>query len=242
MGAGLLWVALLADPGAELLVTAVGRTHPVGGLVGFSAGYRIWETESFELRAGAYSSYAYYWAELGAQLEARYFGGLLVTTGWLGVEPGELIRAEDVPAAADPTISWPRRAALRGVARARAELNLRGELLWLYERLTVEGRVRTFEEYDPYRDVRLSTELTIESATAPMFRALSCWDISVWIYAELTAQAGVDVGLLELKPSGGLIVEELFAGFTFNLDVYHSLRDGPIGGPGALLYVWWRPG
>jgi hypothetical protein len=177
----------------------------------------------------------YHWGEMGARLEHRYGGGLHVANAWLGVEPGNYIRsssAEDV-----------RQPGLRGVLRLRSELNLRVDWWWIYNRLTFEGRLRTFEERDPFRDAILGTEIAIEEAFAPLVRVLSWGERSMlWLYAEITVAAEARFGVLDLRPSAGIIVEELLDGVTVDVDFYRSLRDdSPIGGYGVLVFVWWRP-
>ena len=222
-----LLALLAAEPPAEWMLTGVARTHPAGGYLGAEALFPIDEA----LRAGAYLSYYYYWAELGARAEGRWLGGFAVASGWLGVEPGEFLRDGEGDA---------REPGLRGLARGRLELNYRPDWLWLYSRSTVEGRLRTFTEYDPYRDAVLGPELSFEQALAPLARVLELGDAKLWLYVEGTVAVEVSAGLLDLRPSAGLIAEQLFRGVTVNLDLYYGLREGPLFGPGALLFVWWR--
>lgn len=196
------------------------------------------------LRAGAYADYFFFWAELGAKLEHTLAGGFLVTEGWLGVEPGEFVPAT---AEVDPNLSFglPRQPALRGVARGRMTLNLRTEGWWLYNRLTLTGRVRTTPELDPFRDAVLDAELALEEAFAPM-RSLVRWGPErrrqLWVYAELSVEAEARAGLIDFRPSVGLIAEEIADGITLNLDIYRSFRDSPrLEGFGGLIFLWWSP-
>ncbi len=224
--------ATTADAEPRWLLTAVARTRPAGGLLGAEALLPVSE----DLALGAYLNYFYFWAEMGAKLEWRYLGGFLVSALQVGVEPGDYIRTDR------PTLDDGRRPGFRAVARGRVELNWRFWRLWIYNRLTVEGRLRTFEERDPFRDAILGAELSFEEAFAPLFLV---WRFSqrsaIWAYAEITVAAEVRFGLLDLRPSAGLILEEIWNGLTINLDVYRSLRDdSPVGGWGSLVFVWWR--
>lgn len=215
--------------GPRWLLTSAVRTRPGGAVVGAEALYDLAESVAL----GAFLSYAYYWAEMGAKLEWRYLGGFLVGGLWLGLEPGDFIPKGQEGDSRKP--------GLRGLCRGRLELNFKLERLWVYDRLTIEGRVRAFEERDPYRDAELGTELSVEEAIAPLFRIAGWGDRSaLWIYAELTTAFEVDAGLLDFRPSGGLIVEEMLPGVTIDLDLYHSLRSGSLRGWGSLVFVWWR--
>lgn len=219
-------------------VTLAARTRPVGGFVGVDALFPV--GDGFE--AGAYLDYFYYWADLGAKVRYTLLDGFLVAEGWLGVEPGEFVSA-DVADPQGPLSDLPRQAGLRGVARGRLTLNLRNDLFWLYNRLTVAGRVRSFAELDPFRAARLDTELSVEEAFAPMLRVASWGEESrLWMYGELTVEAEAHFGLLDLRPSAGLIAEEILDGVTVNLDIYRSFREGTrLEGFGALVFVWWSP-
>lgn len=170
-----------------------------------------------------------------------YLDGFLIGEVGVGLEPGDFVRAEERPPEGDDRIGdLPRQEGLRAVLRARLTTNFRIQRLWLYNRLTVEARTRTFEEFDPFRDATFQHELSVEEAFAPMFR-LARWDrfSQLWLYAEITVSGEVRFGLLDLRPSAGIIVEELFDGVTVNLDLYYSLRDSErVGGPGVLLFVW----
>lgn len=222
---GTVAIGLIALSSPEWLFTAAARTHPAGGYLGGEALFQL--DERYYL--GPYAQYSFYWAELGAKLEAR-FGGRFVTGGlWLGIEPGFYVRATSP----DPD---ERSAGLRGVARARIEVNLRGESLWLYSRSTAEGRLRSFAERDPYRDAVFDQELSAEQALAFLVAPLP----NFWLYLEGTVAAAVDVGLLDLRPSAGIVLEAS-PSWTFDLDFYYSLREGPLEGFGVLLFVWWRP-
>lgn len=194
------------------------------------------------LEAGAYLDFFYFWADMGAKLRYTVLGGFLVAEGSLGVEPGALVPA-DVPDPEAPLDELSRRPALRGVARGRLTLNLRDERFWLYDRLTLTGRVRTFAELDPYRAARLDEELSVENALAPMVQIARWGEASrLWAYAELTVEAEARAGLLDLRPSVGLIAEELLEGLTLDLDLYRSFREGTrLEGFGVLLFVWWTP-
>lgn len=212
------------------LFTAVVRSLPEGGLIGGEGMLPLTDT----LSAGAYLNYMYFWGEMGARLEHRYKGGLHVANAWLGVEPGNFIRSSRSDDVREP--------GFRALLKLRSELNLRVDWWWIYNRVTLEGRLRTFEERDPFRDAILRQELSFEEAFAPLFRVLSWGDKSMlWLYAEITVAAEVQFGLLDLRPSAGVILEELFEGVTVDVDFYRSLRDdSPIGGYGVLVFVWWR--
>lgn len=212
------------------LFTLALRSRPAGGLVGGEALFPL----AGDLSLGAYLNYFFYWGEMGAKAEWRYLDGFLVAGLWAGVEPGEFIRSDTSGDGRDP--------GLRGVARLRLELNYRIAWLWLYNRATAEGRVRTFEERDPYRDAILGSELSFEEAFAPLIRVFSWSERSAaWLYAELTVAGEVRFGLLDLRPSAGVIVEDVLPGVTFDLDLYYSLRKASaVGGFGALFLVWWR--
>jgi hypothetical protein len=229
--AALALLAVGADvDAARWLVTGAARSHPGGAFIGAEALLPIAEQWSL----GGFLSYDYYWAEMGSKLEWRYLGGFLIGGVWLGVEPGDYLPAR---AATDA-----RKPGLRGLLRARLEFNLKLERVWLYNRATVEGRVRTFEEHDPYRDAILGTELSFEEALAPLVKLFG-WGPStgLWVYAEITVAAEPSFGLLDARPSAGVILENLAPGLTVDVDVYRSLREGPIHGNGVLVFVWWRP-
>jgi len=226
--------ALLASgpsDGASWLFTAAARTHPAGGILGVE-GLLALDDEG-TLRAGAYLNYAYYWGEMGAKLEWRYLDGFIVAGLSLGVEPGDFI-----PEASDRTSRKP---GLRGLAKLRININYRHEWLWIYSRSTVVGRVRTFAEYDPFRAAVLGHELSAEQALAPMFRLFEYGEGSrLWVYVEGTIEGELSAGLLDVRPSAGLIYESVLPGVTLNVDVYRSFKAGPREGWGALAFVWWR--
>jgi hypothetical protein len=211
------------------LITAAVRTHPAGAIAG---GELLFDVAP-DLRVGPFLNYAFYWAEAGGKLEWRYLDGLLIGGLSLGAEPGAFIRAT--------TIGDERELGVRALARARLELNLKLERVWLYNRFTAEGRLRSFAERDPYRDAILDRELSIEEAIAPLVAVARFSETSaLWVYAELTVATEATFGLLDLRPSAGLIAEEIIDGVTLDLDFYYSLRDGPIRGFGVLLFLWWR--
>jgi hypothetical protein len=214
------------------LFTLAMRTHRPGALIGAEALFTL--DDEGTIRAGPYAQYAFYWAELGAKIQGKVARGLLVGGLSLGAEPGVFIRSEELDESRTPGI--------RAVARARAELNLRSERVWLYSRSTAVGRLRSFEERDPHRDVVLDRELSGEEALALLVAPHRFGERgAVWVYAEWTIAGAIDVGLLDNRPSVGAIVEDLWPGFTFDLDLYYSLREGALEGFGVLLYVWWRP-
>ena len=217
----------LADD-VDWLFTGVVRTTPAGGYLGIDGLLPLSES----LKAGMSFSYFYYWAELGTKLQWRYLDGFLVADLQLAAEPGDFIRSSDrsrrVPG-------------LRGMVRGRLEMNLRTDAFWLYTRSTAVGRVRTFEEYDPFIDVVLDNELTVEQAIAPMLHLFSSGDdTKLWLYVEGTVVAEVSRGLIEARPSVGMVYENLLDGFTINLDAYYGLKDGITEGFGLLLFAWWR--
>lgn len=220
------------DDRADWLFTAVARTRPSGGLLGAEALLALDDARTLGL--GGYLQYFYYWAEFGPKFQHTYLGGFLRTSVKLGLEPGDFIRSED-------RASERRRPGLRAVAKTRLEVNYRPDWLWIYSRSTLEARVRTFEEYDPYRDATLRHELAFEQALAPLFRVLEHGDDGrIWLYVEGTVLVEASAGLLDLRPSGGVIWENPIEGVTFDLDVYRGLRKGPLEGWGVLLFVWWR--
>lgn len=225
-------IALLAVTEPEWLLTAAARTKPAGAIAGAEVLFPLSEDRSWA--AGPYASYAFYWAELGAKLQARAAGGLLTGSLWLGGEPGFFIPAE--------AQSDDRRGGARALARARVELNLRSDRFWLYCRSTAEARARSFAERDPYRDAVFDRELSGEQALAVMFSPLRFGpDGALWVYVEGTIGGAVEQGLLDLRPSSGLVLEAPWSGWTFNADLYWSLREGALNGLGALFFVWWRP-
>ena len=225
---------------AEILVTFAARTNPGGGFIGAEAGWDLAPGWS----SGGYLNYYYYWAEAGGWLRQTLLQGFMINTLSLGVEPGEYVHADDGLTLLDARDNPPRRAGFRSVLRARSQLNFRPGWYWLYNRFTVEGRLRTFEELDPFRDGQFQTELTVEEAFAPMLR-LATWSRggALWAYTEITVSAEVSFGLLDLRPSAGVIIENLVPGLIINLDAYYGLRqDSAVEGFGVLAYVWWWPG
>ncbi len=236
--------------GPSWLFTAVARTTPPGGLLGAEAVFDLGlDHPDLEVSAGASLAWAYYWAELGPKLEARWLDGFLVGQLWLGVEPGDFIRCPEggcpAPgpngaAAREALVDAPRRPGLRGLVRSRLELNLRRGDWWLYSRSTLEARLRSFTEYDPFRDVVLGTELSGEQAVAPLYRLVRLdGDRGLWAYAEWTVAAELRAGILDARPSVG-VIWETGGGVTIDLDLYYGLREGRLGGPGALVFFWWR--
>ena len=130
--------------------------------------------------------------------------------------------------------------AYRGTARSRLTINYRPSWYWLYSRSTVEGRVRNFVENDIFRDATLGTELSLEQATATLFRLYESDDeSSLWAYGEFTLLTEMNNGVLDIRPSGGLLYENLSPGLTLNLDIYYGLRSGIMQGLGALVFLWW---
>jgi hypothetical protein len=220
--------ALAGSP--DYLVTAVAKSHPAGGYVGASASYEVSDESAWRL--GGYLNYYYYWIDAGLKADWEYLGRFLYFENWLGFEPGQFVFDGET---SDRDLGF------RGVARSRLTVNYRPSWYWLYSRSTVEGRLRNFTENDIYRDVTLRNELTLEQATAALFRIHEFEDkASLWAYAETTVLVEASKGLLDLRPSGGLMYENIIPGLTLNLDAYYGLKDGILRGFGALLFMWWQ--
>ena len=219
--------ALAGSP--EYMVTGVVRSRPAGGYIGASATQKLAEDSNWSL--GGYLNYYYYWVDAGVKLDWKYLGGFLYFENWLGFEPGQYVfegETED------------RNFGYRGNARTRMTINYRPSWYWLYSRTTVEGRLRNFTENDIYRDAVLKEELSFEQATAGLFRLADFGDqSSLWAYGELTFLTEASAGILDVRPSGGLMYENVVPGLTLDLDIYYGLREGVMKGLGALIFVWW---
>jgi hypothetical protein len=105
------------------------------------------------------------------------------------------------------------------------------------------GRVRAFEEYDPYKDVSFGEgpELSYEESFALMGSPWGNEKKRLWIYGEFTLEGSSDPGITEKLPRAGLIFENLLPGITIDLDFYYSLMDSAAGGPGILGVIFWAP-
>ena len=229
MIASTLALALIAGS-PNYLVTAVARTQPAGGYLGGAATYQLSDESNWA--GGMYLNYYYYWFEAGLKLDWEYLGRFLYFENSVGVEPGKFIHAGETD---NRDFGW------RGVARSRLTVNYRPSWYWLYSRSTVEGRLRNFTENDIYRGAILSSELSFEQAIATLFRVYSYGEnASIRAYAEMTTLAEASAGLLDLRPSGGIMYENILDGVTLNTDVYYGLQEGTLGGLGVLFLVWWQ--
>ncbi len=147
----ILW-ASVALAGPELTFGA--KTRPAGMAVLSD----VFHAPAEGLDLGGGLDVYFYWYE--AQLRARgvVLGGFLVANGWAVWEPGWFKRADDP--------DGPRVFSSRPLGRARLELNLRNDLLWLYVRNTGWARHRSVAEYDPFRDQVFPAGLELSGSTA----------------------------------------------------------------------------
>jgi hypothetical protein len=226
----LLTAALAASPRFEGVLGA--KTNPAGlGLFG-----NLWWQPADGLDVGPGAAVYFYWYEAQAALRHQLLGGFVVTTLQAAAEPGVFKRADDR--------DGPRQFMLRPLGRGRVEVNLRNDLLWLYSRSTGWTRDRSWAEYDPFRDqvfpegVEWSGEQSVALMASPSGEA----ERKVWFYVETTLEASVDVGWLDQMARGGVILEKLTPTVSVDLDLYYSFMDTAVGGPGALVVVWWSPG
>ena len=233
MGVVALW-ALLAGPGAlaeppRSLVTVGAKTHPWG--LGGSA-LALWDAGPVEV--GPYGGVYFYWYEASFMAQEVVLGGFLVLTGQGGVEPGWFFSADDPDAG--------RRFAVHPLGRGRIELNMRDDHFWLYSRSTGLYRRRSFAEHDPYRGADFGLdEWSVEQSVALMGCLARQGERRWWLYFEGTLEAAVGVGWLDRMPRAGVLVEQLAPRISVDLDLYWSLMDTAVGGPGALFGLWWAP-
>ena len=212
----------------EYTLTAVARSQPAGGFIGAAITSPL---DNSNWSIGGYLNYFYYWVDAGLKLDWKYLDGFLYFENWLGFEPGQFVFEGETEK---------REFAYRGTARSRLTINYRPSWYWLYSRSTVEGRLRNFTENDIFRDVVLGSELSLEQATATLFRLYeSKEDSSLWAYGEFTLLTEINNGFLDLRPSGGLLYENITPGLTLVLDIYYGLRPGIMEGLGALVFLWW---
>ena len=218
--------AITGNP--EYTLTGVARSRPAGGFVGASITSQF---DDSHWSVGGYANYFYYWVDAGVKLDWKYLDGFLYFENWLGFEPGLFVFSGETEK---------REFAYRGTARSRLTVNYRPSWYWLYSRSTVEGRLRSFVENDIFRDAILKHELSLEQATATLFLLhKSEEDSSLWAYGEFTFVTELSNGVLDLRPSGGLLYENISPGLTLVLDIYYGLRPGIMEGLGALIFVWW---
>lgn len=226
---GLAWLgtaALAIEP--ELTVGA--KTRPAGLAVLSD----LWLAPG-EVQVGLGPDVYFYWYEADLRARATVLGGFLVLNGWAGWEPGWFVPADQR--------DGPRQFMSRPLGRARLEVNLRNDLFWLYLRNTGWSRHRSFDEYDPFRDQLFARgwELSGEHSTALMVSPSGSSERKVWFYGEITLEASVRNGWLDRLPRGGIIVEKLTPTISIDLDLYYSLMDNALGGPGVLAVMWWTP-
>ncbi len=219
-----------AGPSPEL--TFGGKTRPAGIAVLSD----LWFAPAPDLNVGPGLDVYFYWYNIDFRARGVVYGGFLVLNGWAGVEPGWFKRADDR--------GGPRQFELRPLARARVEVNLRNDWVWLYLRNTGWTRYRSAAEFDPFRDQVFArgAELSGEHSTALMFSPSGSAERKLWIYGEITLEASVDVGWLDRLPRAGVLVEKLSPTVSIDLDAYWSLMANAVGGPGGLVVVWWTPG
>lgn len=226
-----LLAAAFAAPIPEFTFGA--KTRPVG----LAAIGSLWWEPTPNVQVGPGLGVYFLWYELDLQARVTLADGFLVGSAWAAAEPGFYRRQTDP--------DGPRDAMLRPLARARLEMNLRNDLVWLYVRNTGLTRWRAWAEYDPFRDTDFPAgpELSIEHSTALMFSPSGSRDRKFWFYAEITLEAsGRGVGWLDRLPRAGIIAEKLTPSLSADLDFYYSLMDTRIGGFGVLGVLWWTPG
>lgn len=225
------WLAAAsAAPAPEVTVGA--KTNPAGMAVLTD----LWFEPTEGLQVGPGLDVYFYWYEVDLRARGVVYGGFLVLNGWAGIEPGWFKRADDPDA--------PRQFAPRALGRARLEVNVRNDLLWLYVRNTGWTRHRGFDEYDPFRDqvFPAGLELSGEHSTALMVSPSGSAERKVWLYGEITLEASQGVGWLDRLPRGGVILEKLTPTISMDFDFYWSLMDNNVGGPGGLFVLVWTPG
>lgn len=211
------------------------KTNPWGlGLFG-NLYWDPYDSGPVDLDVGPGLAVYFFWYELQSSQRLTLLDGFVVATGQFAAEPGIFLRADDP--------DGPRVPSLRPLGRGRVELNLRNDALWLYSRSTGWTRHRPWAEYDPFRDTVFAEglELSGEHSDALMVSPSGSATRKLWFYVEYTLEASLDVGWLDQVARGGVIVEKATPALSFDLDLYYSFMDSNIGGPGALLVMWYAP-
>lgn len=229
----ILSAALAEPPRFEGIVGA--QTRPAGlGLFG-TVYWDVHDEGAVDVDIGPGLAVYFYWYELQSTQRLTLLDGFVVATGTLAAEPGAFLRADDR--------EGPRRAQLRPLARGKVELNLRNDLLWLYSRTTGWSRYRTWAEYDTFKDQVFAEGLegSLEHSDALMVSPSGASERKVWFYAEYTLESTRNVGWINQMARGGVILEKMTPALSFDLDVYYSFMDNRLGGPGALLVMFYTP-
>lgn len=229
----LIATALAGPPAFE--GTLGVKSNPAGlGLFG-NVYWDAADTKAANLDVGPGLAVYFFWYELQAASRITLLEGFLVGSVQAAAEPGAFLRDDDRDAG--------RQFMLRPLGRARLELNVRNDLLWLYSRSTGWSRYRTWDEYDPFRDTSFRTgfELSGEQSVALMTSPSGGAERKVWFYVETTLEASVGPGWLDQMVRGGVILEKLTPSLSMDLDLYYSFMDTAVGGPGALVVLWWLP-
>lgn len=229
----MIWAAALAHA-AQPEITIGAKTNPAGLAVLGDLWFPLAESQVARTELSPALGVYFLWYEPALHVRETLLGGLLVLNAWAGAEPGFWLRAE--------APEGPREFGLRALGRARVELNLRNDLVWLYSRSTGVFRTHPFPEYDPFRDAVFgTTEWSGEQSVALMGSPSGSAERKLWIYVETTLEAAVGVGWTDRMIRGGLIGEQLTPALSADLDLYWSFMNTAVGGPGVLGVVWIRP-
>ncbi len=231
---GLLTVAALAE-GPYPAFVAGARTTPAGAAVWGDLWWTTTDDPRGPLEVGPGLGVFFYWYELQAQTRLTLGGGALVLLAQGAAEPGWFVRADDP--------DGPRAFELRPLGRLQANLNLRNHRVWLYDRLTVWGRNRSRDEFDPFRGATFARglETSTENAVALMVSPGPDRPRKNWFYVEATLEASRGIGWINQRAHVGTILEQLTPALTLNLDAYYSFVDTRVGGPGAQFVLFWAP-
>jgi hypothetical protein len=236
-----------------------------GNPAGLAFSYDIEQPAFGPFKVGVNAAYYVYAAAAELSLRYRYLGGLIDVLAGVGAEGGsyyQIAPGAERPASEDE--AGPKAAGLKTFARAEAKINLKLPRVWLYNRTTTIFRHRDFVEFDARRDLVAEGEFSLGQANALLFRVWGDpkapipkrgYNREGWAYLEYTgefvttyqgsdslsaAQAGREPAIS--RPSAGLIAYAPFgwSGVTVNLDIYYSLLQGALDGPGGQLLVWWE--
>jgi hypothetical protein len=227
-------IGALAAWAAQPELTIGAKTNPAGLAILGDLWVPVADGAQAKTEVGPGLGVYFLWYEPALRVRQSLLGGFLVGNLWAGAEPGIYLRAEER--------DGPRVPAVRALGRARLELNLRNDLLWLYSRSTGVVRTHPFAEYDPFRDaVFVGVERSGEQSVALMASPSGSADRKLWFYAEVTGEAAVGVGWTDRVLRGGVIGEQITPALSADLDLYWSFMDTAVGGPGVLVVVWVRP-